>query len=153
MRKLLTYFIFPLLIIGLAFLLYRSISEPMKFKKELQQRQSVAVEQLKDIRTLQVTYRDTYGHYAPVMDSLVDFYNNGKITIMRRIGSEDDSVAVLHTEAVKKSLKNQSLVFSQRDYLFFNASYLTGKGRLKVIIRAQNGCDCRCLLFIRNKNP
>ena len=106
MRKLLTYFIFPLVIIGLAFLLFRSINEPVKFKKELQQRQSVAVDQLKDIRTLQVTYRDTYGHYAPVMDSLIDFYNNGRITIMRQIGSEDDSVAVLHTEAVKKGLKN-----------------------------------------------
>ena len=106
MRKLLTYFIFPLLIIGLAFLLFRSINEPMKFQKELKLRQNVAVEQLKDIRTLQVTYRDTYGHYAPVMDSLIDFYNNGKITIMRQIGSEDDSTAVLHTEAVKKSLRN-----------------------------------------------
>ena len=106
MRKLLTYFIFPLLIIGLAFLLYRSINEPVKFNKELSQRQSVAIEQLKDIRTLQVTYRDTYGHYAPVMDSLIDFYNNGKITIMRQIGSEDDSVAVLHTEAVKKNYRN-----------------------------------------------
>ena len=106
MRKLLTYFIFPLLIIGLAFLLFRSINEPVKFKKEMLQRQDVAVDQLKDIRTLQVTYRDTYGHYAPVMDSLIDFYNNGKITIMRQIGSEDDSVAVLHTEAVKKGLKN-----------------------------------------------
>lgn len=106
MKKLFTYFIFPILIVVLAFLLFRSINEPMKFKKEMQQRQSVAVEQLKDIRTLQVTYRDTYGHYAPVMDSLIDFYNNGKITIMRQIGSEDDSVAVLHTEAVKKTLRN-----------------------------------------------
>ena len=106
MRKLLTYLIFPLVIIGLAFLLYRSISEPVKFNNELKQRSSVAIDQLKDIRTLQVTYRDTYGHYAPVMDSLVDFYNNGKITIMRQIGSEDDSTAILHTEAVKKSFRN-----------------------------------------------
>ena len=106
MRKLLTYFILPLVIIGLAYLLYRSISEPVKFQNELKQRSNVAIEQLKDIRTLQVTYKDTYGHYAPVMDSLVDFYNNGKITIMRQIGSEDDSTAVLHTEAVKKGLRN-----------------------------------------------
>ena len=106
MRKLLTYVIFPLLIIGLAFLLFRSINEPVKFNNELKQRSSVAIDQLKDIRTLQVTYKDTYGHYAPVMDSLVDFYNNGKITIMRQIGSEDDSTAVLHTEAVKKGLRN-----------------------------------------------
>ena len=106
MRKLLTYCIFPLIIIGLAFLLYRSISEPVKFQNELKQRSSVAIDQLKDIRTLQVTFKDTYGHYAPVMDSLIDFYNNGKITIIRQIGSEDDSTAVLHTEAVKKSLRN-----------------------------------------------
>ena len=106
MRKLLTYFILPLCIIALAFLLYRSISEPVKFNKERDQRLSVGIERLKDIRTLQVTFKDTYGHYAPVMDSLIDFYNNGKITIMQQIGSEDDSVAVLHTEAVKKTFRN-----------------------------------------------
>ena len=106
MRKLLTYVIFPLVIIGLAFLLFRSINEPVKFQNELKARSNVAIDQLKDIRTLQVTYKDTYGHYAPVMDSLVEFYNNGKITIIRQIGSEDDSTAVLHTEAVKKTLKN-----------------------------------------------
>ena len=106
MRKLLTYFIFPVCIIVLAYLLYRSISEPVKFNTERDQRLAVGIDRLKDIRTLQVTYKDTYGHYAPVMDSQIDFYNNGKITIMRQIGSEDDSVAVLHTEAVKKSLRN-----------------------------------------------
>jgi hypothetical protein len=106
MRKLLTYFIFPVCIIVLAYLLYRSISEPVKFNTERDQRLAVGIDRMKDIRTLQVTYKDTYGHYAPVMDSLIDFYNNGKITIMRQIGSEDDSVAVLHTEAVKKSLRN-----------------------------------------------
>ena len=106
MRKLLTYFILPLCILALAFLLYRSINEPVKFNKERDQRLNVGIERLKDIRTLQVTYKDTYGHYAPVMDSLIDFYKNGKITIIRQIGSEDDSTMVLHTEAVKKSLRN-----------------------------------------------
>ena len=106
MRKLLTYFILPLCIIALAFLLYRSINEPVKFNKERDRRLIAGIERLKDIRTLQVTFKDTYGHYAPVMDTLIDFYNNGKITIIQQIGSEDDSVAVLHTEAVKKSLRN-----------------------------------------------
>ena len=108
MKKILTYCIFPLIIIGLVYLLFRSINEPVKFQTELKQRTNVAVERLKDIRTLQVTYKDTYGHYAPVMDSLIDFYNNGKITIIRQIGSEDDSVAILHTEAVKKTFRNLS---------------------------------------------
>ena len=146
MRKLLTYCIFPLLIIGLAFLLYRSISEPMKFKKELQQRQNVAVEQLKDIRTLQVTYRDTYGHYATAMDSLVDFYNNGKITIMRQIGSEDDSVAVLHTEAVKKNHKNL-----KGEQLMNKLYELYEKGDNNLIIRLPQLTAVRDTLF--NKRP
>ena len=106
LSKILTYFILPLCIVALAFLLYRSISEPVKFNKERDQRLNVGIERLKDIRTLQVTFKDTYGHYAPAMDSLIDFYNNGKITIMQQIGSEDDSVAVLHTEAVKKTFRN-----------------------------------------------
>jgi hypothetical protein len=106
LSKILTYFILPLCIVALAFLLYRSISEPVKFNKERDQRLNVGIERLKDIRTHQVTFKDTYGHYAPAMDSLIDFYNNGKITIMQQIGSEDDSVAVLHTEAVKKTFRN-----------------------------------------------
>ena len=130
MRKLLTYFIFPLCIIALAFLLYRSINEPVKFNKERDQRLSVGIERLKDIRTLQVTFKDTYGHYAPVMDSLIDFYNNGKITIMRQIGSEDDSTAVLHTEAVKKTLRNL-----KGDKLMEKLYELYEKGDDKLIIR------------------
>ncbi|MBQ6958312.1 MAG: hypothetical protein IJP77_07115 [Bacteroidales bacterium] len=142
MRKLLTYFIFPLLIIGLAFLLFRSINEPMKFQKELKQRQNVAVEQLKDIRTLQVTYRDTYGHYAPVMDSLIDFYNNGKITIMRQIGSEDDSTAVLHTEAVKKTLRNL-----KGDKLMEKLFELYEAGDNNLIVRIPQQTNVRDTLF------
>lgn len=142
MRKLLTYFIFPLLIIGLAFLLFRSINEPMKFQKELKQRQNVAVEQLKDIRTLQVTYRDTYGHYAPVMDSLIDFYNNGKITIMRQIGSEDDSTAVLHTEAVKKTLRNL-----KGDKLMEKLFELYEAGDDNLIVRIPQQTNVRDTLF------
>ena len=147
MRKLLTYFIFPLLIIGLAFLLYRSISEPVKFKNELQQRQNVAVDQLKDIRTLQVTYRDTYGHYAPVMDSLIDFYNNGKITIMRQIGSEDDSTAVLHTEAVKKTLKNlKGEKLMEKLYELYEA------GDKNLIVRIPQKTAVKDTLFTRRPN-
>ena len=142
MRKLLTYFIFPVCIVVLAFLLYRSINEPVKFNKERDQRLAVGIERLKDIRTLQVTYKDTYGHYAPVMDSLIDFYNNGKITIMRQIGSEDDSVAVMHTEAVKKTLRNL-----KGDKLMAALYDLYEKGDNNLIIRIPQLTDVKDTLF------
>lgn len=144
MKKLLTYCIFPLIIIGLVYLLFRSISEPVKFQNELKQRTNVAVERLKDIRTLQVTYKDTYGHYAPTMDSLIDFYNNGKITIMRQIGSEDDSVAVLHTEAVKKSLRNLT-----GDKLMEKLYELYEGGDNNLIIRIPQLTDVKDTLFTK----
>lgn len=144
MKKLLTYCIFPLVIIGLVYLLFRSISEPVKFQNELKQRTNVAVERLKDIRTLQVTYKDTYGHYAPTMDSLIDFYNNGKITIMRQIGSEDDSVAVLHTEAVKKSLRNLT-----GDKLMEKLYELYEGGDNNLIIRIPQLTDVKDTLFTK----
>ena len=147
MRKLLTYFIFPVAIIALAFFLFKSISEPVKFKNELQSRSNVAIERLKDIRTLQVTYKDTYGHYAPVMDSLIDFYNNGKVTIMRRIGSEDDSVAVMHTDAVKKSLKNL-----KGDKLAEKLFELYEKGDKNLIIRIPQQTPVKDTLFNQRPN-
>ena len=105
MKKLLTYFILPLLAIVLAFFIVRSITKPVNFNKEVDARKAVAIERLKDIRTLQTTYKSAYNHYAPTMDSLIDFYKNGKIIIMTQFGSEDDSLAVNHTEAVKKTLR------------------------------------------------
>ena len=147
MKKLLTYFILPVIILGLAFLLYRSINEPVKFQKELKQRSNVAIERLKDIRTLQSTFKDTYGHYAPVMDSLVDFYNNGKITIIRQIGSEDDSVAVLHTEAVKKQYKNlKGNQLAEKLYELYQ------KGDQNLIIRIPQLTDVRDTLFTSRQN-
>ena len=142
MRKLLTYCIFPLAIIALAFLLFKSINKPVQFNKELSRRSNVAIERLKDIRTLQVTYKDTYGHYAPVMDSLIDFYNNGKVTIMRQIGSEDDSVAVLHTEAVKKQLRNL-----KGDKLAEKLFELYEKGDNNLIIRIPQQTAVKDTLF------
>ena len=147
MRKLLTYFILPLCIIALAFLLYRSINEPVKFNKERDRRLNVGIERLKDIRTLQVTFKDTYGHYAPVMDSLIDFYNNGKITIMQQIGSEDDSTAVLHTEAVKKTLRNL-----KGDQLMQKLYELYQKGDQNLIIRIPQLTDVRDTLFTSRQN-
>ena len=142
LSKILTYFILPLCIVALPFLLYRSISEPVKFNKERDQRLSVGIERLKDIRTLQVTFKDTYGHYAPVMDSLIDFYNNGKITIMRQIGSEDDSTAVLHTEAVKKTLRNL-----KGDKLMEKLFELYEAGDNNLIVRIPQQTNVRDTLF------
>ncbi len=90
----------------------RSIRGPLDFNKQKDYREEVAIQRLKDIRTLQVAYKTVNGKFTSTIDSLKMFYETGKMPIVLQIGSEDDSVAVAHTEQVKKAnrrLTNEDL--------------------------------------------
>ncbi len=107
MKKIFTFIILPLAIVGLVYAIYNSVQEPVQFQKDTKARESIAIQRLKDIRTLQDAFKGKHGHFTASIDSLVDFYNNGQITITRMIGSMDDSAAVANTEALKK--KNRKI--------------------------------------------
>ena len=93
------------LIVLLAWLTVKSVQKPVEFKKEVAARSQVAIQRLKDIRTLQVAFKGEYGRFSPTMDSLKMFYESGKMAIVMQIGSMDDSLAVANTEAIKKANK------------------------------------------------
>ena len=115
MKKVLTYIVFPIIIIVLAFLIIKSIQQPVKFNKEKAVREAAAITKLKDIRTLQVAYKNVNGKFAPAIDSLIEFYNNGKMTVIRSIGSMDDSVAV-----AMNLVKREAIEIPVRDTLLKN---------------------------------
>ena len=93
------------LICGLVYVLYSNIMKPVNFNKEKETRQAVAVQRLKDIRTLQVAYKSVTGKFNSSVDSLKQFYEAGQMEIVMQIGSMDDSLAVMNTEAIKKANK------------------------------------------------
>lgn len=103
MKKVLTYAVLPIVIIALAYFIYSSIMEPVRFNKEKAQREAVAIQQLKDIRTLEVAYKSVYAKFTADPDSLKEFYNNGEMEVVMQIGSLDDSVAVANTENIRKA--------------------------------------------------
>ena len=86
--------VFPLLIILLVYLVYDSVMQPVRFQKEVARREAVAIDRMVCIRTLQEVYKESNRRFLSTTDSLIDFYKNGKITIVRQIGSMDDSLAV-----------------------------------------------------------
>lgn len=90
-------------IVLLAGLIVRSIMKPVNFNKQKEYRESVAIQRLKDIRTLQVAYKSVNGKFTSTVDSLKNFYENGDLLVIMQVGSMDDSVAVAHTEKVKKA--------------------------------------------------
>jgi len=104
-KKVLTLFVLPVIIVLLVIAIVNSIMKPVNFNKERDARKVVAIQQLKDIRTLEVAYKGVYGKFASSVDTLKEFYENGNMSIILQIGSADDSTAWAHTEAIKKAHK------------------------------------------------
>ena len=93
-------------VIGLLiWLTVKSVQKPVHFNRELKARSEVAIQRLKDIRTLQVAFKSANGRFSPSVDSLKIFYESGEMDIVMQIGSHDDSLAVANTEAIKKANK------------------------------------------------
>ncbi len=102
LKNLLTWLILPAIVVVLVIAIVKSIREPIEFNSEKAKREAVAIQRLKDIRELQLAYRNVHHKYTSSMDSLVQFYNTGEIEVVMQIGSRDDSLAVANTEALKK---------------------------------------------------
>jgi hypothetical protein len=102
LKKVLTFLILPACIAGLTYALVSSIMEPVHFEKHREYRKDIAVQRLKDIRELQVAYKNVNGKYTADVDSLIMFYNTGKMKVVMQIGSQDDSLAMANTQALKK---------------------------------------------------
>ena len=119
MKKVLTLIIFPIIIVVLAYALYASIKAPVDLDKEMNRRKNVAVERLQDIRELQVALKEKYGKFTGSFDTLLNFYKNDSLIVVRQVGSYDDSLAV----AEKRVYRDSSSVMV-RDTL------LKGKGSI-----------------------
>ena len=92
-----------LLCVGLVYAIYSSIMKPVNFQKDTDARKEVAIQRLKDIRTLQVAYKSVNGKFTSTIDSLKMFYESGQMSVVMQVGSMDDSLAVAHTEKIKKA--------------------------------------------------
>ena len=102
LKKVLTYLVLPVIIAGMTYAIVQSVMEPVDFNKHRAYRESIAIQRLKDIRDLQVAFKNVNARYSPTIDSLKWFYNEGKMKVVMQVGSQDDSVAVANTQALKK---------------------------------------------------
>ena len=138
--KILLHVVLLALIAGLVYLIVDSIMQPVNFNKQKDARTAVAVQRLKDIRTLEVAYKSVTEQYTADPDSLILFYNTGKMDIIMQIGSNDDSLAVANTEKLKKQnrkitpqqmyeryLKGENLVFSIKNSIAVKDTLFHGR--------------------------
>lgn len=68
----------------LGYLIYRSVTGPIEFKKVKQERFAKVISNLKDIRNSQEAYRTVNGKFASDFKSLVSFVDSGQYTITQQ---------------------------------------------------------------------
>lgn len=79
------------IIVVLAYLVVESVMKPVRFNKEVTKRSNAVIQNLIDIRTSQLAYKNIYGHYTPSFDTLIDFLKNGEIPVVKMIPDPTDT--------------------------------------------------------------
>ena len=65
LKKVLTYLVLPVIIAGMTYAIVQSVMEPVDFNKHRAYREGIAIQRLKDIRDLQVEFKNVNGRYSP----------------------------------------------------------------------------------------
>ena len=145
-KRIFTLLILPVAIAALVYLNFESIAEPVRYEETKKARENVAIQRLKDIRTLQEAHKNVSGRYASTMDSLQLFYNEGSMTVVLQIGNHDDSVAVANTAALEKKLKAKGVKAKDMQARIFD-EYNKSNQTLRVVCSVESKVPVKDTLF------
>jgi len=120
-RKTIQLILWPVIII-LAWLVYRSPISLKEFQEETNFRKSAVVQDLKDIRTAQIAFKDKYRVYAGDFNSLLSFVKNDSLAVVKAIGETPDSLT--ESEALTAGIISRDTVFVPAYQSIFNQDYL-----------------------------
>lgn len=79
-------------VIIIAYKDYDVIQEELAYAKKKEKVETAVKQRLKDIRKAQLAYNKEHGKYAASFDSLMYFLKNGKLSLIKRLGSLPDSL-------------------------------------------------------------
>lgn len=83
---------------ALGYLIYSGIKKPIDFDRDKAARYERIITDLKDIRELQVAYKQKYQKYCKDIDSLILFAKQGELLVIVKNGDIEDSLAVARGE-------------------------------------------------------
>lgn len=94
------------LIVVMGILLVRSIQDPIQFKKEKDRRYEIVVQNLKEIRTAQLAYKDVYGQFTGSLDTLTNFVKYDSLALIYKEGEIDEELLgqITEKEAIEKGM-------------------------------------------------
>ena len=106
----------------LAWLVYRSPISLKEFQEETNYRKSAVIQDLKDIRTAQIAFKDKYRVYAGDFNSLLSFVKNDSLAVVKAIGETPDSLT--EDQALLAGIISRDTVFVPVYQTIYNQDYL-----------------------------
>ena len=120
-QKTIRLILWPVIII-LAFLVYKSPISLKEFQEETNYRKAAVIQDLKDIRTAQIAYKDRYKTYADNFESLISFIKNDSVLLIKAIGETPDSLT--DEQALKAGIISRDTIYSPVMESIFGENYL-----------------------------
>ncbi|MBP5643668.1 MAG: hypothetical protein J6X10_05515 [Bacteroidales bacterium] len=80
-----------LVAILLAYLVFDSIRQPVVFADKCREREVQVVQSLKDIRSTQVLFKQTYNRYTADFDSLIEYVKTGTLPVVNMVADPNDT--------------------------------------------------------------
>lgn len=87
--------ILALVCIALAYFLFQSINNPVKFQEQIAERNEAVYNKLYEIRDAQEAFKAIHGKYANNFDTLIQVMRDGQYTSINRLDSDTIRVNVL----------------------------------------------------------
>ena len=112
----------PLNII-LVYFVYKSINSEVEFQKLAKVRIAENIQKLKDIRAVQISYKNKYKGFSDDFDSLLVFMNYDSVAVVKSEGEAPDSLTEL--QAVQAGLISRDTIYIAAKSHIFNEDYLT----------------------------
>ncbi len=133
--------------IFLAYTVFDSVRQPVAFDNTRKEREVKIVQNLKDIRSAQALFKQTYNRYTANFDSLAEYIKNGTLPIVNIIPDPNDTTftktindTVGYIKVIDSLFKNREnfdadnlkvIPYSQNKTFEAEAGYIT-RGGLKV---------------------
>lgn len=80
-----------LVAILLAYLVFDSIRQPVAFENTRRERETKVIQNLKDIRSTQTLFKQTYNRYTASFDSLIEYVKTGELPVVNIIPDPSDT--------------------------------------------------------------
>ena len=131
--KNITLILIPLNIM-LFYFIYNSINSNVEFNKEAKVRIAENVQKLKDLRQLQIKYKQTKGEFADNFKTLINFLENDSMVIIKATGETPDSLIngqqISDELALELGLISRDTTYLPAKETVFDAAYIKSRKNL-----------------------